>query len=426
MQHTLTQLNNGLRVILLPIDNINSVTVLVMIKTGSKYENKNNNGISHFIEHMLFKGTKNKPSALQISQTVEGVGGITNAFTSKEYTGYFIKISSDYLDTALNLISDIYQNSLFKNEEIEKERGVIIEEINMYNDLPQKYVGVLFEKLLYGDQPAGWDIAGTKENILNMKRRDLLDYINNQYSSVNTILCIAGNFNNQKINKLIQKYFSKIKNVQIKSAPKTIEKQIKPRTLIHYKETDQAHLILGFRAYNVFDEKKYPLSILSTILGGNMSSRLFQIIREKLGLAYYIGSDAENYTDSGYFKVRAGVNLNKTESAISAILKELNPKELSKNIKEQEIKQAKEYLKGVLSLEMEDSFNTAYFHANQLLILNKILTINDIFKKLDKINKNDIIKIMREIFKADKLNLTVIGPFKNNQPLEKILNSYKY
>jgi len=424
--YSLTKLNNGLKVILLPINSINSVTVLIMIKTGSKYENKNNNGISHFIEHMLFKGTKNRPSALQISQTIEGVGGITNAFTSKEYTGYFIKIASNYLDTALDIISDIYQNSLFKNEEIEKERKVIIEEINMYNDLPQKYVSVLFEKLLYGNQPAGWDIIGTKTNILNIKRNDLLNYINNQYSAKNTVLCIAGNFNLQKTNSLIKKYFSKIKNIKTKIAPKTIEKQTKPQILVHYKRTDQAHLILGFRAYNIFDEKKYPLSILSTILGGNISSRLFQIIREKLGLAYYINSDVENYTDSGYFEIRAGINLNNIETALNAILKELNPKELSKKIEEQEIKQAKEYLKGVLSLEMEDSFNVAYFYTNQLLILNKIRTLNDIFKKLDRINKNDIIKIIQEIFKANKLNLAIIGPFKNNQPLEKILNSYNY
>ncbi len=424
-KYILAKLNNGLRIILLPKNDAESVTLLTMIKTGSLYENKKNNGISHFLEHMLFKGTKKRPSPLEISQAIEGVGGLTNAFTSKEYTGYYIQIYKDHFEKALDIISDIYQNSLFDEQEIENEKKVIIEEINMYNDLPQHYANILFESLLYGDQPAGWNIAGTKDNIVRFVKNDFLDYINNHYSALNTIVCVAGNFNIDDAKTKIKHFFGSIKKFKPKSKTKTKEKQNKPQIILHYKETDQAHIYLGFKAYNIFNEKKRTLALLSTILGGNMSSRLWQKIREEMGAAYYISSSTDFYSDHGHFSVNAGLNINLAEKAIQTILNEFTFS-LEKNLREEEISKAKEFIKGTLILHLEDSFNLANFYTSQELILNKIITPKETIKKIEKITKDDIIKTAREVFNPKKLNLAIIGPFKEEKIFTKILKSYHY
>lgn len=409
-----TTLKNGLRIITVPQKNTQAVTVLVLVGTGSKYERKEISGISHFLEHMYFKGTKKRPSTMAIAETLDKVGGIYNAFTSEEYTGYFAKVDNLHLDLALDWVSDIYLNSLLPEKEIKKEKGIIIEEINMRCDHPMTYVGVLWTKLLYGDQPAGWDIAGTKESVAKISHQDLIRYRKSQYVAPNTILCIAGNIPQSNIISKIKKYFSKIDTHQPKDKPKVIEKQTKPQLLLHTRKTDQTHLCLGVRSFNLFHPQRYTQELLGIILGGMMSSRLFIKVREKLGIAYYVSTSATADTDTGFLVTQAGVDNDKIEIGILAILKEY--KKISKEkVSQKELKKAKDNVKGKMALILETSDAQASFYGLQELLKKEILTPEQISKKIDKITESDILKVAKDIFQPHKLNLALIGPF---TPLE--------
>jgi len=415
-----TTLKNGLRIITVPQKSTQAVTVLVLVKTGSKYEKKEVNGISHFLEHMYFKGTKKRPSTMDIAETLDKIGGIYNAFTSEEYTGYYAKTVATQFDTALDWVSDIFLNSTLPSKEIEKEKGVITEEINMRLDHPMTYVHVLWSKLLYGDQPAGWDIIGTKENISNMTRKKLIDYMSSQYVASNTIVCVAGNIKSDLAIKKVKKYFSKIKESKAMKKQAVIERQSFPELILQTRETDQTHLCLGVRAYNLFHEDKYVQKFLAVILGGMMSSRLFTEIREKLGAAYYISTASETGPDTGYLVTQVGVDNKKVEKVISTVLKEY--KKISKEkVSAQELKKVKDYIKGKTALLLESSDAKASFFANQELLEGKILTLKQILAKVDKITSNDILKVAKDIFQPQKLNLALIGPFKNKEKFKKIL-----
>lgn len=415
-----TTLQNGLRIITVPNKNTQAVTVLALIGTGSKYEDREVNGISHFLEHMFFKGTKKRPSTIAVAETLDKVGGIYNAFTSEEYTGYFAKVADSQLELALDWVSDIYLNSLLPEKEIEKEKGVIVEEINMYFDHPASYVHTLWHRLLYGDQPAGWDIAGTKESVIEMSREKLLKYRKSQYTASNTICCLAGNFNEKEIIADIKKYFSKINIKKHQESLPVIEKQVKPECLLHFKKTDQTHLCLGVRGYNNFHPQKYAQEILGIILGGMMSSRLFIEIREKLGIAYYVRTQVEENPDTGYLVTSAGIDNKSIEKAIGVILKEYK-KIGREKVSKQELKKAKDYIKGKTTLLLESSDAQASFYAGQELLEKRILTSDEIFKKIDKVSENDILKIAKDIFRPEKLNLALIGPFENKEKFNKLL-----
>jgi len=413
-------LKNGLRIITVPMRNTQTVTVLVLVGTGSKYETKELNGISHFLEHMYFKGTKRRPSTLAIAETLDRVGGIYNAFTGEEYTGYFAKVDANHFETALDWVSDIFLNSLLPEKEIQKEKGVIIEEINMYQDNPMTYVQVLWPQLLYGDQPAGWPIAGAKESVSNIERKELAYYMSNQYVVQNTVICVAGNIKGKLTIEKIKKYFSEIKTTKSLLKPLVIEKQTKPNLLIHHRETDQTHLCLGVRGYNIFHYQKYVLELLGIILGGMMSSRLFEEIRTKLGIAYYIHTAVSADTDAGYLVTQAGVDNNNIEKAITTILKEYQKISQIK-ISLKELKKAKDCVKGKTILELEPSDAQTLFYGLQEILEKTILTPEEIFKKIDKVTADDIIKVARDIFKPQKLNLALIGPFKEKERFQQLL-----
>lgn len=276
-----TTLKNGLRIITVPMKNTRAITVLVLVGTGSKYETKDINGISHFLEHMFFKGTKKRPNTLKIAEVLDKVGGAYNAFTEKEFTGYWAKVDSKHTDLAIDWVSDNFLNLKIEEKEIKREKGTIIEEINMYLDTPMLHIGDLWEKLLYGDQPAGWLIIGEKEIVKRLKRKHFLDYSKNHYTAKNTIICVAGNINSRTVERKIKDYFKNIRTISPKPKLKVIEKQNKPQSLILFKKTDQTHLALGVRGYGLFSPKKYAQALLATILGGFMSSRLFISIRER-------------------------------------------------------------------------------------------------------------------------------------------------
>lgn len=415
-----TTLKNGLRIITVPQKETRAVTILVLVGTGSKYEKKEISGISHFLEHMFFKGTKKRPTVLSVVEPLDKIGGIYNAFTSEEYTGYFAKVEASQMEIALDWVSDIYLNSLLPEKEIKKEKGVIVEEINMYLDTPMIYIGELWKKILYGDQPAGWHIAGTKENVMKINRQDLFRYRKKQYVASNTIISIAGKINPQQAINKIKKYFSKINTTKPESKPPVIEEQTEPQSLLLTKKTDQTHLALGVRAYNLFHPQRYVQEILGIILGGMMSSRLFIEVREKLGIAYYIKTSVSADPDTGYLVTLAGVDNKKVDKAISTILKEYK-RVTQRKVPQRELKKAKDYIKGKTALLLESSDAQASFYAGQELLEKKILTPKEIFAKIDKVRASDILRVARDIFQAQKLNLALIGPFQDKTRFKKLL-----
>jgi len=420
------KLDNGLRVITVPMENANSITVLILVGAGSKYETKDINGISHFLEHMFFKGTTKRPNTLRISETLDSVGGEYNAFTSKEVTGFWAKVDKRHADVALDWISDIFLNSKFDEKEMEKEKGVIIEEVNMYLDTPTAYIGDLWENILYGDQPAGWKVIGEKENILSFNRKKVVDYYQSHYSSSNVIVCAAGTIGKDMEEK-IKNHFKNAKQGQSSQKIRTKEVQKKPEILLHNKKTDQTHFCLGVRAYNLFDERRYALTLLAIILGGNMSSRLFIKVRERNGLAYSIHTSADNSTDAGYLVTQAGIDHKNLEKSIKLILQEYksmkNQPAGSKKITEKELQKAKDYLKGTTSLSLDSSDSQASFYGVQELLGKNILTPEEKFERVDKVSVDDIKKIAEDIFVPEKLNLAVIGPVeeKDSDKLKKLL-----
>jgi predicted Zn-dependent peptidase len=409
------KLKNNLRYITIPIKGTKTATILVMVGTGSKYENKNNNGISHFLEHIFFKGTKKRPNTLAISSELDELGGEYNAFTSKEYTGYYVKAAGEKLEKAMDIVSDMLLNSKIDASEIAKEKGVIIEEINMYQDNPMEYIEDIFEECLYGDQPAGWDTIGTKENILKFKREDFVNYLKTQYGVKNIIVCVAGNLGMSNVDfrmsNLLNKYFSALPQNDFKDKERVIEKQTAPNIKIHYKKTDQAHLSLGVRGLPVGHKDEFILKILSIILGGSMSSRLFIELRERRGLAYYVRTQAEFYTDSGYLTTQAGVPVEKLEEAAKIILSEYK-KIKNKLASEKELKRVKDMFKGRMAIALESSDNVASWYGRNIILRNNAITPDEFIKKVLAVKASDIQRVAREIFIDQGLNLAVIGPYK--------------
>jgi predicted Zn-dependent peptidase len=413
------KLKSGLNLIHAPIKS-KAATLLVIIKVGSKYETDKIAGLSHFLEHMFFKGTSKRPNTKTISEYLDEIGGEYNAFTSKEYTGFYAKVATEHIERAFDFISDILLNSKFEEKAMEREKGVIIEEMNMYQDNPMAYVSEKFEELLYKGQPAGRLIIGDKESISSMGKSDFMEYYKNHYLAKNAVICLAGDINESKFKSLTKKYFSGFKQGEPKNKEKVVEKQIKPKLYLMNKKTDQTHFCLGFRAYDVFDSKKYALKILSTILGETMSSRLFLEVRERLGLAYYIRSGVETYTDSGYFMIQAGVDNTKVEKAIKASILEFK-KVLDNSISDKEIVKAKENIRGKMMIGLETSDELASFLTNQLVLKDEIKTEEELFKNIEKVNKKDVREVANEIFINNKLNLSIIGPHQDKNKFENIL-----
>ena len=413
-------LKNGLRVIAVPQPRAQAVTILVLAGTGSEYEEKEISGISHFLEHMFFKGTLKRPNTIAIAESLDRVGGSYNAFTGEEYTGYYAKVNATHFDLALDWVSDIFLNSKLEAEAIEREKGVIIEEINMYYDNPSSHVQTLWRELLYGDQPAGWNIAGAKETVSAINRDKLVDYRGSQYTPLNTIVCVAGNFKSLEAIEKIKAKFSKMKAGQFEEKQKTVEAQTKPECILQERKTDQTQLCLGARAYNLFHPQKYALEILGVILGGMMSSRLFVKVRERLGLAYHISTDVALETDCGFLVTQAGLNNGNVEKAVAVILEEYKKISLEK-IPPAELKKAKEYLKGKMALSLELSDAKASFFGMQELLEKNVLTPDQICAKIDRVTGKDVLSVAKDIFKPEKLNLAIIGPFGDKAKFQELL-----
>lgn len=415
---------NGLRLVTVPMEHTKSVTVLVMVATGSRYETKEINGISHFLEHMMFKGTTKRPGSLDISQELDSLGAEYNAFTSKEYTGYYVKCAAEKIDTALDVISDIFQNSKFDEKEMDKERGPIKEEINMYLDHPPRRVAEIFETLMYGDQPLGWDIAGDKKTINRIQRDELMDYFNTHYFDKNTVIAVAGNVSTDEVKKKISKYFDNIREGKRTEPLAANEDQKEPRLTVEHKKTDQTHINLGFRSYSRFHPKYEVSEILAIILGGGMSSRLFVEVREKLGLAYRVRTGVTPYNETGNIVTSAGLNNAGLNEGLKVILAE-HKKLVEEAVSEKELKRVKDQIQGSFVIGLEQSDDMASFYGEQELLEHKIETPEQRLAKITAVTREDILEVARDVFRPEKLNLAIIGPLEGNQPeITKILNSW--
>lgn len=403
-------LSNKIPIFTVPVKGAKATTVLIMFKTGSRNESQAKSGISHFLEHMFFKGTKKRPSALAISSEMDALGGEYNAFTAKEFTGYWFKVANNKLGKALDILSDMLLNSLFDSEEIEREKGVIIEELNMYEDNPRMHIEDIFESCLYGDTPLGRETIGTKKNILEFKRHDFIDYLASQYGTKSVCIVIAGGVKPGD-KKLTGKLFHNFRVNKPLVKPLLVNSQKSPQLKISHKKTDQTAMSLGVRTFPVGHPDEFKLKLLAIILGGSMSSRLFINLRERNSLAYYVSTMTEAYFDSGYLTTQAGVPASSMARAIAIILAEYK-KTMKELVPAKELKRAKDMLQGRVLLQMEASDNLANWYARQAIYRKVILTPGDMMKKIKAVTPEQIRELARRIFINKNLNLALIGNLK--------------
>lgn len=418
--HKIHTLSNGLTVITIDLPYLDSVTTLVAVGAGSRYETKRNNGISHFLEHMFFKGSRKYPSAEQIATMVDGIGAINNAATSKELTYYWVKSSGKHLELATDILSSMLKESLLAEQEIEREKGVIVEELRMFRDNPARYVFELYENLQFGDQPLGWDVGGTEQVTNSLTREDFINYMNSLYSPKNMVLVYAGKLP-ADITKIAERYFSDLpKNKMGKFTPYKKQHQSKPKVNIFYKKTDQANLVLGVEGFDRYDQRRYAARVLSAILGEGMSSRLFIQVRVRRGLAYHVSCDFDNYKDTGYFAAYAGLKLEKVEEGLEVIAAELL-RTTREKVTDDELKKAKEMIRGRLAIRQESTNFLAEYYGTNFILDREIETFEETLKKIDQVSADDIKDVAEELLQNEKLNLQIIGPFKNPAKFEKIL-----
>lgn len=413
-------LKNGLRIIFIPQPQNLAATVLILVQAGSEYETKRLNGVSHFLEHLTFKGTTNRPEPGMIAHELAALGAQSNAFTDQEYTGYYAKVQAAKLPKVLDIVCDLYLNPVFNAEEIEKERGVIMQEINMYeDDLPAR-VHRIFNRLVYGDQPAGWDVGGEKEQIKKLQRDDFIEYRAARYVMPGTVVVVAGKFNESATRKQIEQYFNHHKHRVAPAKKKTVERQSSPQIKLHFKESDQAHLVMGFRAFDMFDKRRYALRVLADILGGGMSSRLFMRVREQLGAAYYVGAGTDLGLDHGLLAISAGVGRAKIDIVLRAILEEcrLLRDEL---VPEKELQKSKDHMIGNMVLGLETSDDLASFYGGQEVLTGGTLSPDVLIDRIKKITAQDVQAVAKAVIKNKGLNLAIVGPYKKTEPFKKIL-----
>lgn len=420
MTYTKKKLKNGLRVITIPMKDNPTVTVLVLVSTGSAYESKKENGLSHFLEHMCFKGTEKRPNAKTISRELDGLGAQYNAWTGHEYTGYFVKSDEKHLDKVFDVVSDLYLNPIFPKDDIEKEKGVIIEEINMYEDMPQRHVADVFMEAFYGDQPVGRNIAGTKENVKSFSRNDLANYHKKHYVPEATVVVVSGNVSEKKVIELSKKTFGMISPKKKEGRSKIKKVASTPEVVASFKKTDQTHFILGFPGYEYGNKKLLHARVLATILGGGMSSRLFTLLREELGAAYYVYASSEAFVDAGHFEIGAGVTTARLPEVINRIAKECMRLK-NEVVKKDELDLVKEYLIGNMKLSLESSDAFASFYGNQEVTGRVPKNLVQVEKEIRKVSAKDILAIAKEIFKDKGVVLSYIGTHKDTNTLKKSL-----
>jgi len=400
-------LSNRIPLFTIPVAGAKTATILIIFKTGSRHETRSNNGISHFLEHLFFKGTVKRPNTLILSSELDSLGGEYNAFTSKEYTGYWIKVAEEKLSSALDIMNDMLLHSVFDPQEIEREKGVIIEELNMYQDNPLMRIEDVFEAALYGNTPAGWDTIGTKPNIRKFKRADFIAYLKKQYGARSAYAVLAGGLK-ERDRQAAAAFLRQFKTNPWQAQKKFIAKQSRPKLRAVFKKTDQVTLSLGVRAYPVDHPEEFTVKLLGIILGGAMSSRLFISLRERSGLAYYVRTMAESHSDSGYLTTQAGVPTAKARQAVKIILQEYQ-RLTQELVGAAELKRAKDLLRGRLLIQMEATDNLANWYGRQVVLRRAVMTPAEFLQKINKVQAQDLRAVARKIFKDRGLNLALIG-----------------
>lgn len=417
-----TVLPNGVRVITEEIDYVRSVSIGLWVGAGSRDEREGNEGISHFIEHMLFKGTKNR-TAKELAESLESVGGQLNAFTTKEFTCFYAKVLDENLDLSIDVLSDMFFNSLFDAKEIEKEKKVVIEEIKMYEDSPDELIHDLFSEYVWNDHPLGKPILGTEESIRGLSREKILDYLSHHYAPDNLVVAVAGKINHEDVLKKLTPIFGEFK----RGGKRVLEGTPKEQAIQRYntKDTEQMHLIIGVPGLGQDDEDIYPMHIFNNILGGGLSSRLFQEIREQRGLAYSVYSYHSTYVDTGMFAIYAGTTPSNTQEVVECILAELQEMR-SKGITADELAKTKAQIKGSFYLGLESASSRMSRLGKTELCYDRVISPEEMVEKLEKVTLEDVKRVMNRLWVKDKLSLVMLGPAGHDVDLDKLFKKVNW
>ena len=416
-------LSNGLRVLTAPLDHAQSVTCYIMLAAGSRYEHAGNRGIAHFAEHMFFKGTERRPSSRDLTTLIDGIGGEFNAFTSKEYTGYYVRCAGQERDTALDVLLDMLRHSLFDPEEIEREKGVILEEMNMYQDTPRDHIGTVYEDLMYGDNPLGWEVLGTKETIRGATRETFLDYVGEWYTADRMVVGVSGMVGDGLV-PLLEGLLGDLQpDGDRKPAPAELDRSPGPWVEVeNRKDAEQAHLILGVPSYPIEHPDRYALQMLSAVLGSGMSSRLFLEVRERRGLAYYVHGMNHSYTDAGSLLAQAGVDINRIDEAIKVIVEQFQ-RMADEEVGSDELEKSRAMVKGRFVLRTESPQGLIMYGLNREILEGEVLEPDELLEKIDSVTAADIQRVAQDLISREKLNLAVIGPFEDDERFRNALDA---
>ena len=410
-------LDNGLRVLTAPVQHAQSVTCMIMLAAGSRYETAETNGIAHFSEHMFFKGTKRRPSARDIALQIDAVGGEFNAFTGKEYTAYYVKCAAEHRDVALDVIVDMLRNALFDPEEIEREKGVIIEEMNGYFDTPRDYISSVYEGLLYGDQPLGWDIIGRKETVRGATRDTFMSYLDGWYHPSRMVLGVGGNLGDDLLERA-QELLGDLPDRET-GEPGPVAPHTNGQVKVFTKQSDQAHVILGVPSYPLLHAERYPLQVLSNVLGGGMSSRLFTEVRERRGLAYYVFGMNHSYTDAGSLFAQAGVDIGRIDEAVTTMRDELL-KIAATAVPADELEKAKNFTKGRFVLQLESPQGLILFGLRREVLEQRVPDPEEVLAGVDGVTAEDVQRVAQDLIDERAFRLAVIGPFDDAERFERL------
>lgn len=419
MRSSIRKIGNGLTVATNEMIHMESVSFGIWIRAGVRHENNVNNGISHLLEHLLFKGTKTRDMK-KIKEEIEGRGGSFNGFTTEEFTCYLVKLLAKDAGLGVDILSDMVLNPRLDEKEVEKEKGVVIEEINMYKDIPAQHVHEILSEMLWPGQPLGLPLAGSVESVMSIKRKDIVSYKETYYNPNNMLLIGCGRIGNDELSALADKYMSKVPSRVAPDFKKAAKGQDAPVLNLNSKETEQTHVALGFHAPNRFSPDRYAASILNIILGANMSSRLFHIVRDEMALCYEISSSIRRYEDAGAFVIGSGLEEKKLVKALETVFRELNTVK-KEAVRKEELERAKEFYKGQLLFTMEDTMSLMLWLGEKVIAREQEFETNSIIKKIESVTEEDLMRVASKVFTNDNLNLAVIGPVKDEKGLKEAL-----
>jgi predicted Zn-dependent peptidase len=412
-------LDNGLRVLTADLPQAQSVSVLIMLAAGSRYESAESSGIAHFSEHMFFKGTERRPTAREIAGAIDSIGGEFNAFTSKETTAYYVKCAAEHRDIALDVLVDMLRNSRFAEEEIQREKGVIVEEMNMYYDTPRDYIGGVYEQLLWGDQPLGRDIIGNKDTVRDATRETFMGYLGRWYKPSRMVLGVAGKIGGDVLERA-QELLGDLEDADT-GEPEPAAEHASGRVVVSTKASEQAHVLLGVHSLPLGHPDRYALQLLATALGGGMSSRLFSEVRERRGLAYYVHGLNHSYTDAGTLYTQAGVDIARIDDAVATIAGELR-KIAAEPLQSEELEKARNFSKGRFVLQLESPQGLMMFGLRREVLERKLPDPEEVLRGLDAVTSDDVARVAAELIANDRFRLAVIGPFDDASRFESLLD----